>query len=1238
MKKHLAACLAIALLSSGLHLSESTAAGAASAPAGSFSDIADVPKNVQQSIIESARQGLLLGTPTGEFHPHAALTRAELAVVIQRALQLPQAGVKGSFSDVIPGSWAEHAIEAVRAAGIMTGDKEGCFRPASLITREELAVVLERASESALVQSEAAAAEVTDWEAVREWARPYVLTSLSQGVMTAEGGAFHPKGTISRQEAAEMLLQTFFPTARPSQLGKVEENRVWINGVQYQLSDKVKGVLSPSNAEVLKGSTLTFSANGRKLERITSLQLHASGQAAGKDAGEFTGNLTLDGHGSVLEGNLTLDGDYLTVCNLTVSGNFKISSKLENDFFAHQLTVLGRTEVQGGDDNTVVFEDSKLGTVDVDKTGVRVEATGSTTIAQMTVSSDALLFSGSDAKVEKVELADGVTELKIVGSIENLVITGSQSIKLNIASGTIGTISVQSTASVQLTNGGTVNKLEVLDAKAHVEIGQGNGIPSITYGTGVPTSTVTYSVTSGSASSQGSATSNMPPTASNIEDKELTLGDGPLVLMLDSLISDPDGDSLSYEVLSSRVRVARITMNGSQLTLTPLTAGTTTITIQADDGRGGLLTKSFVLTIKPVNHKPTVIQAPSAQTLTVGGSDFTLDVANVFSDSDGDALTFTVSSSDAGTALASVSGTQLTVHGAAAGTATITLTATDTHGAAEDAVFTVTVNAAPSSSNHKPTVIQAPSAQTLTVGGSDFTLDAANVFSDSDGDALTFTAASSDAGTALASVSGTQLTVHGAAAGTATITLTATDTHGAAEDAVFTVTVNAAPSSPNHKPTVIQAPSAQTLTVGGSDFTLDVANVFSDSDGDALTFTASSSDAGTALASVSGTQLTVHGAAAGTANITLTATDTHGAAEDAVFTVTVNAAPSNANHNPDVVASIPLQVLTIGITATRTYDLSNLFSDPEGDVMTFSAVSSSSEGADVSVSGSMLTVTPGTGAASAVVTVTADDGRGGTASYDFNVRSAPLVTNGSVVIRTKRGIKDPIVYDLRALFPNETSFTIYKGNADATLSGPTIFNGTAITVQDTANLTWVVGADGKAAVIQLIEEAQGPLGMYFSEYMDGGNGRSAIELYFNGDGDPSHKAEGYTLEVHRFNKQSNSVVIDTQSVFSTYPNMPYIVINSTFYDFFDLTNAMYYNEEANLYNPTAYNVVALVLKKNGQVVDVIGDPSSHDQLLPAGGTIVRKSGIYSGSSTFSLYGEWNIYPIGSYQFIGNHMP
>lgn len=1042
MKKHLAACLAIALLSSGLHLSESTAAGAASAPAGSFSDIADVPKNVQQSIIESARQGLLLGTPTGEFHPHAALTRAELAVVIQRALQLPQAGVKGSFSDVIPGSWAEHAIEAVRAAGIMTGDKEGCFRPASLITREELAVVLERASESALVQSEAAAAEVTDWEAVREWARPYVLTSLSQGVMTAEGGAFHPKGTISRQEAAEMLLQTFFPTARPSQLGKVEENRVWINGVQYQLSDKVKGVLSPSNAEVLKGSTLTFSANGRKLERITSLQLHASGQAAGKDAGEFTGNLTLDGHGSVLEGNLTLDGDYLTVCNLTVSGNFKISSKLENDFFAHQLTVLGRTEVQGGDDNTVVFEDSKLGTVDVDKTGVRVEATGSTTIAQMTVSSDALLFSGSDAKVEKVELADGVTELKIVGSIENLVITGSQSIKLNIASGTIGTISVQSTASVQLTNGGTVNKLEVLDAKAHVEIGQGNGIPSITYGTGVPTSTVTYSVTSGSASSQGSATSNMPPTASNIEDKELTLGDGPLVLMLDSLISDPDGDSLSYEVLSSRVRVARITMNGSQLTLTPLTAGTTTITIQADDGRGGLLTKSFVLTIKPVNHKPTVIQAPSAQTLTVGGSDFTLDVANVFSDSDGDALTFTVSSSDAGTA----------------------------------------------------------------------------------------------------------------------------------------------------------------------------------------------------LASVSGTQLTVHGAAAGTANITLTATDTHGAAEDAVFTVTVNAAPSNANHNPDVVASIPLQVLTIGITATRTYDLSNLFSDPEGDVMTFSAVSSSSEGADVSVSGSMLTVTPGTGAASAVVTVTADDGRGGTASYDFNVRSAPLVTNGSVVIRTKRGIKDPIVYDLRALFPNETSFTIYKGNADATLSGPTIFNGTAITVQDTANLTWVVGADGKAAVIQLIEEAQGPLGMYFSEYMDGGNGRSAIELYFNGDGDPSHKAEGYTLEVHRFNKQSNSVVIDTQSVFSTYPNMPYIVINSTFYDFFDLTNAMYYNEEANLYNPTAYNVVALVLKKNGQVVDVIGDPSSHDQLLPAGGTIVRKSGIYSGSSTFSLYGEWNIYPIGSYQFIGNHMP
>lgn len=97
-------------------------------------------------------------------------------------------------------------------------------------------------------------------------------------------------------------------------------------------------------------------------------------------------------------------------------------------------------------------------------------------------------------------------------------------------------------------------------------------------------------------------------------------------------------------------------------------------------------------------------------------------------------------------------------------------------------------------------------------------------------------------------------------------------------------------------------------------------------------------------------------------------------------------------------------------------------------------------------------------------------------------------------------------------------------------------------------------------------------------------------------------------------------------------------IDSTFGDAFDLMNISYYNDELSLYNPKTYNITALVLKKNGKIVDVLGDPTSTQQFLSTGGTIVRKSGIYTGSQQYSLEGEWNQYSKGTYQYFGSHIP
>ncbi|WP_244944258.1 hypothetical protein [Paenibacillus polymyxa] len=63
-----------------------------------------------------------------------------------------------------------------------------------------------------------------------------------------------------------------------------------------------------------------------------------------------------------------------------------------------------------------------------------------------------------------------------------------------------------------------------------------------------------------------------------------------------------------------------------------------------------------------------------------------------------------------------------------------------------------------------------------------------------------------------------------------------------------------------------------------------------------------------------------------------------------------------------------------------------------------------------------------------------------------------------------------------------------------------------------------------------------------------------------------------------------------------------------------------------------------VLKKNGVTIDVLGDPDGKTQFMPNNGTIIRKSGIKSGSSSYNLPGEWNSYPSGTLQYFSHHTP
>jgi len=399
------------------------------------------------------------------------------------------------------------------------------------------------------------------------------------------------------------------------------------------------------------------------------------------------------------------------------------------------------------------------------------------------------------------------------------------------------------------------------------------------------TRSTTFTVTVGAAA-------NRPPMVANaISNQTLTVGGAAFTRNLNAsptVFNDPDGDALTYTASSSATNIAMASISDSTLTVAPVAAGNATITVTANDGKGGTRSTTFTVTVgAAANRPPMVANAISNQTLTVGGASFTRDLnasPTVFTDPDGDALAYTVTTSALNNATANISGNTLTVAPVSGGVATITITANDGKGGMTSTNFLVTVNRPPTVANLIPN-------QALTVGDASFTriLNASPaVFTDPDGDPLGYTTSSNASSIATASISASTLTVAPVAVGNVTITVTANDNRGGTVSTTFTVTVGTAA---NRSPVVANAISPTTIIVGGAPFTRDLNAapvVFTDPDGDALTYTASSSVTNVATAGIAGSTLTVSAVAAGSATITVTANDGKGGVVPATFGVTVN--------------------------------------------------------------------------------------------------------------------------------------------------------------------------------------------------------------------------------------------------------------------------------------------------------------------------------------------------------------
>lgn len=180
------------------------------------------------------------------------------------------------------------------------------------------------------------------------------------------------------------------------------------------------------------------------------------------------------------------------------------------------------------------------------------------------------------------------------------------------------------------------------------------------------------------------------------------------------------------------------------------------------------------------------------------------------------------------------------------------------------------------------------------------------------------------------------------------------------------------PVSPDPQPPVVETPIPDQEAVADADpLTFDLDEVFSDPEGRTLSFEATSSDDGVASTAVTSAELTVSIVGEGTAEITVTATNDDGST-DTSFSVTV-ATPAQ----PPVIDNAIDDQEAQADDDDRTFDLNEVFSDPQDRDLTFDATSDDDEVVLAEVDGATLTL-DFTGGGSATVTVTASNDDGST--------------------------------------------------------------------------------------------------------------------------------------------------------------------------------------------------------------------------------------------------------------------
>lgn len=414
-----------------------------------------------EAIKDLAGRKILSGYKDGTFRPYSEVTRAQAARMVANILGINTHSVKDpGFADVPKGYWAHGYVAALVEKGILSGYDDNTFKPNEKLNRAQMAkiIALSFGLESTNID------QFKDVSS-SDWFSGYVGALVKTGITKGKTATiFDPNGTATRAQFAAMIYRSEQGIKdrfeeEPQSIETITNSTVKIGGVTYNIADSLKSIFTQENQPILKNAKVLFESADGIIQKITYLEIKTNGST--KQSLEF------DGKKSAIDGNVKVSADNIFIKNLTVKGNLDIGKELQNNFYSNNLVVEGKTVISNQEAQHITTASSN--SAFYKSLAYKVSASALQMAATSTTKTKAV-FEASTLGVVEIDKDDVDFEFKGKTTIKELTISSKTSIKAGKDS-VLSNVLIEGNDKVDLNSEGSIGRLEIKDKNAVVSLG-----------------------------------------------------------------------------------------------------------------------------------------------------------------------------------------------------------------------------------------------------------------------------------------------------------------------------------------------------------------------------------------------------------------------------------------------------------------------------------------------------------------------------------------------------------------------------------------------------------------------------------------------------------------------------------------------------------------------------------------------------------------------------------------------